>query len=70
MNKYVFLIPLLPLIGFLINGLGRNYLSKTLVGIIGSGVLIASFVISLLLFREVAAPGFGTQVIRYFEWIS
>ena len=45
MNKYVFLIPLLPLIGFLINGLGRNFLSRTLVGIIGSGVLIASFVI-------------------------
>ena len=70
MNKYVFLIPLLPLIGFLINGLGRNYLSKTLVGIIGSGVLIASFVISLLVFREVSAPEFGTQVIRYFDFIK
>ena len=70
MNKYVFLIPLLPLIGFLINGLGRNYLSKTLVGIIGSGVLIASFVISLLLFREVSVPEFGTQVIRYFDFIK
>lgn len=70
MNKYVFLIPLLPLVGFLINGLGRNYLSKTLVGIIGSGVLIASFVISLLVFREASAPEFGTQVIYYFDFIK
>jgi len=70
MNKYVFLIPLLPFVGFLINGLGRNYLSKTLVGIIGSGVLIASFVISLLVFREASAPEFGTQVIYYFDFIK
>jgi NADH-quinone oxidoreductase subunit L len=70
MNKYVFLIPLLPLVGFLINGLGRNYFSKTLVGIIGSGVLIASFVISLLVFREASAPEFGTQVIYYFDFIK
>jgi len=70
MNKYVFLIPLLPMVGFLINGLGRNYLSETLVGIIGSGVLIASFVISLLVFREASAPEFGTQVIYYFDFIK
>jgi len=70
MNKYVFLIPLLPFVGFLINGLGRNYLSKTLVGIISSGVLIASFVISLLVFREASAPEFGTQVIYYFDFIK
>jgi NADH-quinone oxidoreductase subunit L len=70
MNKYVFLIPLLPFIGFLINGLFRNYLSRALVGIIGSGVLIASFVISLLVFQEVSAPGFQTQLIKYFDFIN
>ncbi len=70
MNKYVFLIPLLPFIGFLINGLFRNYLSRVLVGIIGSGVLIASFVISLLVFQEVTAPGFQTQLIKYFDFIN
>ena len=36
----VYLIPFLPLIGFLINGLGRNVLSKSLVSIIGSGVIL------------------------------
>ncbi len=70
MNKYVFLIPLLPLVGFLINGLGRNYLSKTLVSIIGSGVLLLSFIISLLVFREVSAPDFTVQVIKYFDFIK
>ncbi len=70
MNKYVFLIPLLPFIGFLINGLFRNYLSRALVGIIGSGVLIASFVISLLVFQEVSAAGFQTQLIKYFDFIN
>ncbi|MFM1794319.1 MAG: NADH-quinone oxidoreductase subunit, partial [Bacteroidota bacterium] len=70
MNKYVFLIPLLPFIGFVINGLFRNYLSRALVGIIGSGVLVASFVISLMVFQEVNAPGFQTQLIKYFDFIN
>jgi NADH-quinone oxidoreductase subunit L len=70
MNKYVFLIPLLPLIGFLINGLGRNFLSRTLVSVVGSGVLVVSFVISLLLFREVSSPGHIAQVIKYFDFIK
>jgi len=48
--QIVWLIPFLPLIGFLVNGLGRKQLSKTLVGIIGSGVILASFLISVYVF--------------------
>jgi NADH-quinone oxidoreductase subunit L len=70
MSKYVFLIPLLPLIGFLLNGLGRNFLSKTLVSIIGTGVLLISFVISLVLLQEVSAPGFTPQVVKLFDFIK
>jgi NADH-quinone oxidoreductase subunit L len=70
MSKFVFLIPLLPFVGFLINGLGRNFLSKTLTGIIGSGVLVASFVLSLLAFSEVSEPGFTVQVINLFDFIK
>lgn len=70
MNKYVFLIPLLPFIGFVINGLFRNYLSRTLVGIIGSGVLLASFVLSLFVFQETTTIGFQTQLITYFDFIN
>lgn len=52
-----YLIPLFPLLGFLINGLLRNSLSKSLVGIIGSGTVLASFVVSLMLFFQVKSGG-------------
>ena len=52
-----YLIPLFPLLGFLINGLLRNSLSKLLIGIIGSGSVLASFVISLVLFFQVKSGG-------------
>ncbi len=57
MNKLVYLIPLFPLIGFLINGLGRKSLSKSLIGVIGSGAILASFAVSLVLFFDVKANG-------------
>ncbi len=66
--QIVWLIPFLPLIGFLINGLGRNNLSKTLTGIIGSGVILASFLISLYVFFSVKAG--NTHVAHYFDFIN
>lgn len=57
MNKLIYLIPLFPLVGFLINGLMRKSLSKTLTGIIGSGAILASFVVSLVLFFQVKSTG-------------
>jgi len=66
--QIVWLIPLLPLIGFLINGLGRNNLSKTLTGIIGSGVILASFLISVYVFFSV--KGGNTHVAHYFDFIN
>ncbi|MEO8583824.1 MAG: NADH-quinone oxidoreductase subunit L [Flavitalea sp.] len=53
MNQLVYLVPLFPLIGFLINGLLRKSLSKSLSGVIGSGMILASFLVSLLLFNGV-----------------
>ena len=70
MSKYVYLIPLFPLIGFLINGLGRKAMSKSLIGIIGSGVILASFAVSLGIFFEVKQPGFTTQIITLFDFIN
>ena len=64
------LIPLLPLLGFLINGLARNVLSKTLVSIIGCGVLFISFVFSVLVFLHVREDGFTPEVISYFDFIN
>lgn len=53
MSKIAFLVPLFPLLGFLINGLGRKNLSKSAAGIIGSGVIFLSFLTSCFLFGQV-----------------
>lgn len=66
MSKIVYLVPLFPLLGFLINGLGRKSLSKSLIGIIGSGAVLASFVVSLLLFFDVKAHGGSVSVLFNF----
>ncbi|MGA1379596.1 MAG: NADH-quinone oxidoreductase subunit L [Chitinophagaceae bacterium] len=65
--KLAFLIPLLPLIGFLINGLGRNFLSKRVSGIIASGMVLFSFLLSLQVFSEVREG--ASAVISYFDFI-
>jgi len=57
MNSLIPLIPFLPLIGFAINGLFGKNLSKTMVGIIGSGTLLVSFLLSVACFNQVAASG-------------
>ncbi len=66
--QIVYLIPLLPLIGFLINGLGRKHLSKSVIGVIGSGVVLASFAISIWVFLQV--KGGNTHEVHYFDFIS
>jgi NADH-quinone oxidoreductase subunit L len=69
MNNLIFLVPLLPLLGFLINGLGRKSLSKQLIAIIGSGSILASFIVSVLLFLQVKS--FGTAIVTsYFNFIQ
>ncbi|MBA3674179.1 MAG: NADH-quinone oxidoreductase subunit L [Chitinophagaceae bacterium] len=66
----IYLIPLLPLVGFLINGLARNVLSKSLVSIIGSGVIFISFLLSVVVFLNVRHESFMPQVISYFDFIN
>ena len=63
-----YLIPLLPFIGFLINGLGRNVLSKTWIGIIGSGVIFISFCLSVLVFITVSKEGFTSTEYQLFPF--
>lgn len=65
--ELAYLVPLFPLIGFLINGLGRKSLSKSMIGIIGSGAILASFVVSLLIFFQV--KGGNTDTLNYFSFI-
>ncbi|MFT4203774.1 MAG: NADH-quinone oxidoreductase subunit L [Chitinophagaceae bacterium] len=63
-----YLVPLFPLVGFLANGLFRKSLSKSAIGIIGSGSILASFVVSVLLFLEVKSN--GGSAVAYFNFIS
>ncbi len=66
--QIVYLIPLLPLIGFLINGLGRKHLSKSTISVIGCGTILASFVISIWVFLQVKNG--NTHVANYYDFIS
>jgi NADH-quinone oxidoreductase subunit L len=67
MDKYIWLIPLLPLAGFIINGLGRNTLSKGVIGFVGSSLILASFVLSILTFFQIKSSGVPINV-TVFEW--
>lgn len=57
MQALVPLIPFLPFIGFAVNGLFGSRLSKSTVGLIGSGTLLVSFLLSVACFNEVSATG-------------
>ncbi|TXH22525.1 MAG: NADH-quinone oxidoreductase subunit L, partial [Chitinophagaceae bacterium] len=68
MLDIVYLIPLLPLIGSIINGLGRNKFSKSLIGTIGSGFIFAAFAISVWVFFQV--KGGNVHTATYFDFIN
>jgi len=69
MNQYIWLIPILPLAGFIINGLGRNSLSKGIIGFIGSLLVLVSFGLSLAAFFQIKSTGNRIDV-TYFDWIN
>ena len=62
------LIPLLPLMGFLVNGLLGKYLPKGSTGWIGSLTVLASFVCVLMIFKDLGAA--QSVQIDVFNWIS
>ena len=70
MINLVWLIPLFPLLGFLINGLGRNMLSKTVVGFVGCLSVLASFAVSVGIFLELNSSETKSFIIPIFDWIS
>jgi len=70
MSNLVYLVPLFPLIGFLINGLFRKSLSKSLTGLIGSFAILASFIVSLMIFFEVRKEGFEPVIVKLFDFIN
>ncbi len=69
MDKYIWLIPLLPLAGFVINGVGRNTLSKGIIGFLGSALVLVSFALSLGAFFQVQSTGSPINV-HLFDWFG
>ena len=68
MLQYIYLVPLFPFIGFLINGLGWKALPHKAGGIIASTAMLASFVVSLLIFFEVLAG--AHDVVHLFTFLQ
>lgn len=66
MDNLVYLVPLFPLLGFLINGLFRKSLSKGAIGVIGSGSILLSFIVSVVLFTQVKADGGSVSTLFNF----
>lgn len=75
MIDLVWLVPLSPLIGFIIIGLGRNNISKKSAGIFGCITVFASFLISCGIFGDLytatkLAPAQSSFIVPLFDWIN
>jgi NADH-quinone oxidoreductase subunit L len=71
MIDYIWLVPLCPLIGFFIHGLLGRFIRKGLIGLIASGAIGVSFLVSLLAFIELLGlpPADRTVQVTVFTWI-
>ena len=73
MHNYASFIVVFPLVGFLINGfLGRKIKNETVVGLIGSGAVVLSFLLAVSIFIEMLGmdPEARTFLVPVFSWIS
>lgn len=72
MIKYVFLIPLFPLVGFLVLGVFGKFLKKeSTVGLIGNLSVFLSFLVTTIIFFEWLIKSYERPiVIHLFPWIS
>lgn len=68
MKVIIGLIVLWPLIGFLVNGLGRNRWSKKTIAFQACGYIIASFALSIFAFWQVQNGQSG--LVHYFNFID
>jgi len=74
MHGYAWLLLVLPLLGFVINGAVGRRLSKNWIGLIGCGVIGAAFVVSLIAYFQVMGWSAHDQVTKgnldYYQWVS
>jgi NADH-quinone oxidoreductase subunit L len=67
MIQLAWLIPLLPLIGFILIGLGGKKLSKGVISLIGCGSVLTAFALALSIFFNLHD---NPQTVTVFDWIS
>lgn len=70
MIKLAALIPLFPLLGFLFNGFFGKKVSKSFSGILASGAILASFVVSVIVFMQLQASSEKSHIVEVFSWIN
>jgi NADH-quinone oxidoreductase subunit L len=72
MQNYLFLIPLFPLLGFLINGLLSRFLGEKTIGAIASAMVFASLVIAAIGFFELLALPEHDRLFSQtlYQWMS
>jgi NADH-quinone oxidoreductase subunit L len=70
MIKLAALIPLFPLIGFIINGFFGKKISKGLSGAIACISVFASFIVSVFVFIELQNSSLKEHVVNVFSWIT
>ncbi|MBD3258244.1 NADH-quinone oxidoreductase subunit L [candidate division GN15 bacterium] len=72
MGEYIFLVPLFPLIGFLINGLLIGRVPKPLISLVACGTVGLSFITSVLLFFDLRSLPAEARHLEQtlFDWIT
>ena len=64
------LVPLFPLLGFLILGFIGKRLSKSTAGLLASGSVLLSFIVALLAFIEFKGSSTNAFTVSLFDWIT
>jgi NADH-quinone oxidoreductase subunit L len=67
-NTLIGLIPILPLLGFIILILTGRILTERVASWIGCGTILVSFIVSVVLFNSIRTT--GHEEFQYFNWIS
>jgi NADH-quinone oxidoreductase subunit L len=72
MHELIYLVPLLPLIGFIVVGLFGSYIkSEKLIGIITSSTVLGGFIIAFMTFLEISAEApTEPYIVTLFDFIQ
>src|SRR5215208_6160393 len=70
MIKLAALVPLFPLIGFLVNGFFGKKLSKSVSGALACISILVSFIVSVGIFIELEGSTQKTNLVHVFSWIT